>query len=175
MKLIKFTVALFLGLLLVALPFSQFQPSALDSLETIVVQQGGRKKPLDTVAKETVAKIHGSTTYKHDGVVENSMTTFMSLWLNNRNWNEESFVLFSYRPLKEKVGLDPDQKYFSFQTLMNNQSLGDVVRTAHRKDLEGEDLNRDEREAMTLEDRLSLMLGSVDDNTIAIVPHVSDV
>lgn len=175
MKLIKFTIALFLGLLLVAFPFSQFQPSALDSLETMVVQQGGRKKPLDTVAKETVAKIHGRTTYKHDDVVEDSMTTFMSLWLNNRNWNEEPFVLFSYRPLKEKVGLDPDQKYFSFQTLMNNQALGDVVRTAHRKDLEGEELNRDEREAMTLEDRLSLMLGSVDDNTIAIVPHASDV
>ncbi|MEO1683757.1 MAG: cytochrome C biogenesis protein, partial [Cyanobacteria bacterium J06631_12] len=143
------------------MPFSQFQPSSLNSIETLVVQQGGRKKPLDTVAKETVAKIHGQATYKHDGVVEDSMTTFMSLWLNNRNWNEEPFVLFSYRPLKEKVGLDPDQKYFTFQTLMTNQALGQVVRTAHQKELESVDLSRDEREALTLEDRLSLMLGSV--------------
>ncbi|MEL6262307.1 MAG: cytochrome c biogenesis protein CcsA [Cyanobacteria bacterium J06626_6] len=174
MKPLKFIIGLCLGLLLIAMPFSQFQPSSLNSIETLVVQQGGRKKPLDTVAKETVAKIHGQATYKHDGVVEDSMTTFMSLWLNNRNWNEEPFVLFSYRPLKEQVGLNPDQKYFTFQTLMTNKALGDVVRKAHQKELEEVDLSRDEREALTLEDRLSLMLGSVDDNTIAIVPHPTD-
>ncbi|MBE9059918.1 cytochrome c biogenesis protein CcsA [cf. Phormidesmis sp. LEGE 11477] len=175
MKLIKFAIGLTLGLLLIALPFSQFQPSPLNPLETIVVQQGGRKKPLDTVAQETVAKIHGATVYRHDGIVEDSMTAFMSLWLNNRDWNQAPFVLFSYRPLKEKVGLDPDQKYFSFQTLMTNQALGDVVREAHKKDLEGADLSRNEREAITIEDRLTLMLGSVDDNAIAIVPHPTDV
>ncbi|WP_228024513.1 cytochrome c biogenesis protein [cf. Phormidesmis sp. LEGE 11477] len=174
-KLIKFAIGLTLGLLLIALPFSQFQPSPLNPLETIVVQQGGRKKPLDTVAQETVAKIHGATVYRHDGIVEDSMTAFMSLWLNNRDWNQAPFVLFSYRPLKEKVGLDPDQKYFSFQTLMTNQALGDVVREAHKKDLEGADLSRNEREAITIEDRLTLMLGSVDDNAIAIVPHPTDV
>lgn len=174
MKLLKFAVGLCLGILLIALPFSQFQPSPLNTLETLVVQQDGRKKPLDTVAKETVAKIHGATTYRHEGVTEDSMETFLSLWLNNRNWNEEPFVLFSYRPLKEIVGLDPGQKYFSFQSLMTNQALGAVVREAHRKDLGEENLSRDEREAMALEDRLTLMLSSVDDNTVAIVPHPTD-
>ena len=55
MKVIKFAIGFCLALLLIALPLSQFQPSALSPLETMVVQQGGRKKPLDTVAKETVA------------------------------------------------------------------------------------------------------------------------
>jgi len=177
MKIIKFTIGLCLGLLLIALPLSQFQlsESALSPLETMVVQQGGRKKPLDTVAKETVAKIHGSSIYKHDGVKENATETFMSLWLNNRNWNEEPFVLFSYRPLKEKIGLNPDQKYFSFQALMANQALGDVVRSAHNKELAGDEPNRDEREAMALEDRLTLMLSMVNDDAIAIIPHPSDI
>ncbi|MEL6249315.1 MAG: cytochrome c biogenesis protein CcsA, partial [Cyanobacteria bacterium J06627_15] len=151
-----------------------FQSSNLDALETLVVQQGGRKKPLDTVAQETVAKIHGATTYQHDGVRESSMETFLSLWLNNRNWNEEPFVLVSYRPLKERVGLAVDQKYFSFQTLMRNGALGEVVRSAHEKQLNDEDLTRDEREALTLEDRLTLMLGMVSDDAIAIVPHPTD-
>ncbi|MEL6555589.1 MAG: cytochrome c biogenesis protein CcsA [Cyanobacteria bacterium J06621_11] len=174
MKLIKFTIGLCLGILLIALPFSQFQTSPLSPLETIVVQQDGRKKPLDTVAQETVAKIHGTTTYKHDDIKEDAMTTFMSLWLNNRNWNEEPFVLFSYRPLKEQVSLNPDQKYFSFQELMTNSTLGEVVRSAHKKELEESDLTRDEREALTIEGRLTLMLGSVNDNTVAIVPHSTD-
>lgn len=184
MKIIKFTIGLCLGFLLIALPFSQFQhgqlaqsgaDAGLTSLETMVVQQGGRKKPLDTVAKETVAKIHGSTTYKHDGIKESSMETFMSLWLNNRNWNEEPFVLFSYRPLKEAIGVDPDQKYFSFQELMTNKALGEVVRSAHAKELEEDEPSRDEREAIALEDRLTLMLSMVDDNAISIVPHPSDI
>ncbi len=175
MKLLKFVIGLCLGLLLIAMPISQFQPSTLDSLQTITVQQGGRKKPLDTVAQETVAKIYGATTYKHNGVEESAMETFMSLWLNNRNWNEEPFVLVSYRPLKELAGLDLEQKHFSFATLMRNQSLGEVVRAAHQKQIDEEDLTRDEREALTIEDRLQLMLSMVDDNAIAIVPHPTDI
>ncbi|MEL6139062.1 MAG: cytochrome c biogenesis protein CcsA [Cyanobacteria bacterium J06628_6] len=174
MKILKFAIGLCLGLVLIVMPLSQFQSSNLDALETLVVQQGGRKKPLDTVAQETVAKIHGATTYQHDGVRESSMETFLSLWLNNRNWNEEPFVLVSYRPLKERVGLAVDQKYFSFQTLMRNGALGEVVRSAHEKQLNDEDLTRDEREALTLEDRLTLMLGMVSDDAIAIVPHPTD-
>ncbi len=179
MKLFKFAIGLCLGLLLIALPVNQFQVSDTDALETLVVQQGGRKKPLDTVAQETVAKIHGKTTYQHEDangnrVTESAMETFLSLWLNNRNWNEEPFVLVSYRPLKERVGLPVDEKYFSFKTLMGNAELGSVVRSAHEKELKDEDLTRDEREALTIEDRLTLMLGSVNDDAIAIVPHPTD-
>lgn len=175
MKLLKFAIGLCLGILLIAMPISQFQPSALDSLETMTVQQGGRKKPLDTIAQETVAKIHGAASYKHDGIEESAMETFVSLWLNNRNWNQEPFVLVSYRPLKELAGLNVEQKHFSFETLMRNQPLGEVVRTAHRKEIDEEDLTRDEREALTVEDRLRLMLSMVDDNAIAIVPHPTDI
>ena len=175
MKFLKFAIGLCLGLLLIAMPVQQFQPSALSSLETMTVQQNGRKKPLDTVAQETVAKIYGSTTYRHDGVQESAMETFMSLWLNNRNWNEEPFVLVSYRPLKEIAGLDVEQKHFSFETLMRNQPLGEMVRSAHRKQIDEEDLTRDEREALTIEDRLQLMLGMVNDDAIAIVPHPTDI
>ena len=179
MKIINFAIGLCLGLLLITsawvLPNAQAKDVSLAPLQTMVVQQGGRKKPLDTVAQETVAKIHGSTSYKHDGLKENSMETFMSLWLNNRNWNEEPFVLFSYRPLKEAIGVNPDQKYFSFQSLMANKALGDVVRSAHNKELADEEVSRDEREAMALEDRLTLMLSMVNDDAIAIVPHPSDI
>lgn len=159
MKILKFAIGLCLGLLLIVLPLSQIQQATSSPLETMVVQQAGRKKPLNTVAQETVAKIHGATTYKHDGIEENAMETFLSLWLNNRNWNEEPFVLFSYRPLKESIGLDPDQKYFSFETLMRNPGLSEVVRAAHRQESAGEDVSRDGREAIAIEDRLTLNAG----------------
>ncbi|MEA5465966.1 cytochrome c biogenesis protein [Leptothoe sp. PORK10 BA2] len=175
MKLLKFAIGLCLGLLLIAIPISQFQPSTLDGLETMAVQQGGREKPLDTVAQETVAKIYGATIYRHDGVEASALEAFMSLWLNNRNWSEEPFVLVSSRPLKELAGLEVEEKHFALATLMKNQPLGEIVRSAHRKQADDEDLTRDEREALALEERLQLMLGMVDDDAIAIVPHPTDI
>ncbi|MEO1094148.1 MAG: cytochrome c biogenesis protein CcsA [Cyanobacteria bacterium J06638_28] len=172
---LKFCIGLFLGCLLLALPFSQFQPDSADSLRSLAVQLDGRKKPLDTVAKETVAKIHGATTYKQaDGAKEDYLSTYLAMWFNTRNWNEEPFVLVSYRPLKEASGLELERKHFTFQELMTNRDLSAIVRQAHQKELNEATLNRNEREALTIEDRLNLLYQSVGDNNLPIVPHPTD-
>lgn len=175
MKLITFFIGLLLGCLLLVFPISQFQPDGLDSLRSLAVQLDGRKKPLDTVAQETVAKIHGSTTYKPaDGTKEDALSTYLAMWFNTRNWNEEPFVLVSYRPLKEASGLDLERKHFTFQELMANRDLAAIVSQAHRKELNEETLSRNEREALTIEDRLNLLYQSVGDRSLPIVPHPDD-
>ncbi|MGB2926155.1 MAG: cytochrome c biogenesis protein CcsA, partial [Limnothrix sp.] len=175
-NLIKYFIGLCLGCLLLFLPISQFQPDGLESLRTLTVQLDGRKKPLDTVAKETIAKIHGSTTYQQtDGSDEDYLSTYLELWFNTRNWNEEPFVLVSYRPLKEIAELDLEQKHFSFQELMTNKKLAAVVDLAHEKQFNEQDLNRDEREALTIEERLNLLYTSVGDQSLPIVPHPTDI
>ncbi|MGF1459212.1 MAG: cytochrome c biogenesis protein [Leptolyngbyaceae cyanobacterium] len=175
MKLITFFIGLILGCLLLVLPVSQWQPDGLASLRSLAVQLDGRKKPLDTVAQETVAKINGSTTYKHtDGTRERALSTYLAMWFNTRNWNEEPFVLVNYRPLKEVAGLSLERKHFSFQELMANRELGTIVSSAHQKELNELDLSRNEREALTVEDRLNLLYQSVSDRGLPIVPHPSD-
>lgn len=174
--LIKFLIGLCLGCLLLVLPLSQFQADGLESLRTLAVQLDGRKKPLDTVAQETVAKIHGSTIYQQaNGVTEDALSTYLAMWFNTRNWNEEPFVLVSYRPLKEAADLELERKHFTFQELMTNAALGAIVRQAHQKELQDEDLSRNEREALTIEDRLNLLYQSVGDNSLPIVPHPEDI
>ncbi len=169
---IKFLIGLCLGCIIVLMPLSQFQPDSLESLQTLAVQLDGRKKPLDTVAKETIAKIHGSTRYQQaNGTTEDYLSTYLAMWFNTRNWNEEPFVLVSYRPLKEAVGLDLERKHFTFQELMTNGDLGAIVRQAHQKESTNEDLSRNQREVLTLEDRLNLLYQSVGDNSLPIVPH----
>ncbi|ASC71492.1 Cytochrome c biogenesis protein CcsA [Halomicronema hongdechloris C2206] len=174
-NLLKFCLGLCLGTLLCLVPLSQFQPDTLDSLRTLAVQLDGRKKPLDTVAKETVTQIHGSTTYQPlAGASEDYLSTYLTLWFNTRDWNQEPVVLVSYRPLKAAVGLDPARKHFSFQELMANQALATLVRQAHQADLKGDDLSRNQRQALTIEDRLNRLYGSVGGDTLPIVPHPSD-
>ncbi|MGK7877463.1 MAG: cytochrome c biogenesis protein [Xenococcaceae cyanobacterium] len=181
MKFLKFLIGLSLGILILVVPLNQFQTSSLEPLQTLAVQLDGRKKPLDTVARETVAQIHGSTRYRQVSQVEpgnegetlDYLQTYLSLWFNDRDWNQEPFILFSYRPLKEQVGLDPERKYFTFQELINS-SLGSIVMEARQKQADNLDLTRDEREALTIEDRLASMLDTVGNNSLPLVPHPTD-
>ncbi|MGF1520730.1 MAG: cytochrome c biogenesis protein [Leptolyngbyaceae cyanobacterium] len=176
LPILKFFIGFCLGCLLLLLPLSQFQPDSLESLRTLAVQLDGRKKPLDTVAQETVAKIHGSTTYQPaESVQEDALSTYLAMWFNTRNWNEEPFVLVSYRPLKEAAGLALERKHFTFQELMTNQALTRIVRQAHEKEFNGEDLSRNGREALTVEERLNLLYQSVGNNSLPVVPHPEDI
>ena len=175
MALIKFLTGLCLGLILLITPLSQFQPDNLDSLRTLAVQLDGRKKPLDTVAQETVTKIYGAATYTSaDGDTEDYFNTYLSLWFNTRNWNQEPVVLVSYRPLKQAVGLDLDRKRFTFQELMANGELGNIVQQAHKNQLNDIPLSRNQREALTIEDRLTLLFDAVGNTHLPIVPHPSE-
>ncbi|MEO0378406.1 MAG: cytochrome c biogenesis protein CcsA [Cyanobacteria bacterium P01_A01_bin.17] len=143
-------------------------------MSTLAVQLEGRKKPLDTVARETVAQIHGSPSYRTErGQRLNSQQTYLSLWWNDRNWNQEPFILLSYRPLKEKLGLNPDQKHFSFATLAQSD-LGNILQTAEQKQSQEKTLTRDEREALNLYDRIDLMMQTVGSQSLPLVPHPSD-
>ena len=176
MKLITFLIGLVLGGLLLIVPLNQSPSDGLESLRSLAVQLDGRKKPLDTVAQETVAKIHGSTTYRSaEGDRADALSTYLTMWFNTRDWNEESFVLVSYRPLKAAVGLDIDRKQFTFRELMHNSELGALVGQAHAKELNEVELSRNETEALTVESRLNLLYQAVGDNDLPIVPHPDDI
>jgi cytochrome c-type biogenesis protein CcsB len=170
----KVIAGLALGLLVCLVPLSQFQPSPLAPLETLAVQLDGRKKPLDTVAREVVAEIHGRTHYTAaNGDRLNALQTYLSLWFNDRDWNEEPLIRLTYRPLKAAAGLDVEQNNFTFRTLMESD-LGTVAQSAHQKQTAGLDLSRLETEALTVEDRLTLLLQTVANQTLPILPHPSD-
>ena len=174
-NLLKFFLGFSLAIALILLPFSQFQPSPLESLQTLAVQLDGRKKPLDTVALETVEQIHGARQYEtQTGEKLDYLTTYLSLWFNTIDWNQEPFVLLNYRPIKEQLGLNPEQKYFTFPTLMGSPELNTLVRQAHQKQIAEQDLTRDEREALTIEERLDLMYATVGTNYLPLLPHPDD-
>mgnify|MGYP000341588397 CR=1 FL=1 len=174
MNQLKFLWGLCLACVLIVTPWSQWQPPQQSSVHTLAVQLEGRKKPLDTVARETVATIHGAARYQLDnGQVLDAQQTYWSLWLNSRDWNDQPFILVNYRPLKAQLGLPLEQKHFSFSTLINSD-LGEVIERAQTKQRQDQVLTRDEREALILEDRLTLMLTTVGRQSLPIVPHPSD-
>ncbi len=173
--LFKFLMGLVLGLALLIAPLVQVQSDGVESLRTLAVQMDGRKKPLDTVAKETVAQIHGSDHYRAvDGSEMDYWATYLSLWQNTRNWNEEPFVLVNYRPLKEAAVLDMDRKTFTFQELMTNPNLTAIVQQAHVLEEREAHLSRIQREALIVEDRLQTLFAQVGDRALRLIPHPTD-
>ncbi|MEC4802731.1 MAG: cytochrome c biogenesis protein CcsA [Jaaginema sp. PMC 1079.18] len=175
MKLLKFFLGLCLGIALLIVPLNQFHSNPLDSVQTLAVQLDGRKKPLYAVANETVTQIHGRSTYTpQSGEKLDTLHTYLSLWFNDRDWNAEPFILFNYRPLKTAIGLDPERKYFTFAELMRSD-LGAKVQQARQKQIADLDLTRDDQEALTIEDRLALMLQTVGDNNLPLIPHPNEI
>lgn len=175
MNQLKFLWGLCLACALMVTPLSQWQPTAQSAVDTFAVQLDGRKKPLDTVARETVTTLHGSGRYQlTSGDVLDAPQTYWSLWLNSRDWNDEPFILVNYRPLKTQLGLPLEQKHFSFTTLVNSD-LGLILQNAHTKQLQEQSLTRNEQEALTLEDRLNLMVDTVSNPTLPLVPHPRDI
>lgn len=175
MKIINFIIGLVLGILILIIPLQQFQSSPLEPLQNLAVQLDGRKKPLDTVARETVVQIHGKTQYiAANGEKLDYFDTYLSLWFNNRDWNQEDFILFSYRPLKEQLELNPDRKYFSFSEIIQSD-LGSIIMTAREKQADDIDLSRDEKEALIIEDRLALTVAMVGDTQLPLMPHPTDI
>ncbi|MFP5272774.1 cytochrome c biogenesis protein [Coleofasciculus sp.] len=174
MKLLKFFVGFCLGIALLIVPLNQFHSNPLNSVQTLAVQLDGRKKPLYAVAKETVTQIHGRSTYTpQSGQKLDTLNTYLSLWFNDRDWNAEPFILVNYRPLKTDIGLDPERKYFTFAELIRS-GLGAKVQQARQKQIADLDLTRDDQEALTIEDRLALMLQTVGNNNLPLIPHPND-
>ena len=175
MKIWQFILGLILSVLIIIIPLSQWHSSPLESLQNLAVQLDGRKKPLDTVARETVAKIHGSENYTTlTGEKLDYLSVYLSLWFNDRDWNQEPFILFSYRPLKEKLGLEEERKYFSFAEIIKSP-LNNLLLSVREKEAGKLDLNRDEKEALNLETRLALMIDTVGNNDLPIVPHPNEI
>ncbi|WP_017327719.1 cytochrome c biogenesis protein [Synechococcus sp. PCC 7336] len=175
MKILKFCFGLLLASLFIFLPTSTWQPAPTDGLQTLAVQLDGRKKPLDTVAREAITQMHGSVNYQPvNGEKLDYLSTYLSIWWNDRDWNREPFILVDYRPLKEAVGLDGERKYFSFQELMQSE-LPQAFGQAQQKQAADRDLSRGDREALTVADRMSLMLDTVANrNAVPLVPHPTD-
>ncbi|MCW8131003.1 MAG: cytochrome c biogenesis protein CcsA [Planctomycetota bacterium] len=155
----------------------------------LAVQQGGRKKPLHTLAAESVEQITGrpfflATPYWKDKAHEQTvqaLDVYLSIWLHTRDWSNEPVVLVAHGLLRRELGLPDDVKRFSFRTLADEKNSeaagklkallasGKAKRDAKRPD----DMTDLEKEAEIVHERLWLLGEILSDSTINCVPHPS--
>jgi cytochrome c-type biogenesis protein CcsB len=137
----------------------------------LAIQDGGRRKPVDTFAKETLIRITGRSTYTDKtGRTWRPNDFVLSALIEAHDWKNEPMVLISSGQLIEQLGLDKTQRRFSFAQLTGSaelQRLGTEAQGLKRAD---KPLTRVQQEALTVSDRLALLSHVMDGSALLIIP-----
>ncbi len=144
------------------------------TLKYLAVQKDGRKKPLDTVALETVQKMTGRRSFVDpaSGRKMEAMDVLLSMWLQARDWGNTPVILVNYKPLKDQLGLPAEQKYFTYSQLTNQQFQTIIGHIADKeRGQQKPQLTHDEREAQSVHERMATLAEADGLDSLAVVPH----
>jgi cytochrome c-type biogenesis protein CcsB len=137
----------------------------------LAVQDGGRRKPVDTFARETLIRITGRSTYTDKTGRKWQPNDFvLSAQLETHDWKNEPMVLVSFGKLKEQLGLDKSQRRFSFAQLAGSPELNRLANEAQAFKRAEKPLDRVQQEALSVSDRLALLGNAMTGNALLIVP-----
>ena len=138
---------------------------------TLAIQDGGRRKPVDTFARESLIRITGRSSYTDKNRRNWQPNDFvLSALLETHDWREEPMILISLGKLKERLGLPLTQRRFTFAQLSSLAGLNTLVTEAHALRAAEKSLDRIQNEAMAVGERLALLAHLMDGSAFLIVP-----
>lgn len=126
LSLIPLLVALLsLNLTPLATALAQVSPK---SLESLVIQEGGRKKPYLVFTEETLRSLSGKTALNMDGQKQDAMTVITGFWMSpDDSWKAKQLILVSNLPLRKHLSLEPARKLYSWNELTSNDALAKEI------------------------------------------------
>jgi cytochrome c-type biogenesis protein CcsB len=139
------------------------------------IQDGGRRKPVDTFARETLLRISGAASYTGtDGHVWSAPDFLLSVLFDTHDWRKEPLVLIPYHPLADKLGLDAQRKRFSLEELAGAATLPALIQQGQELSRQEKEVPRELKEAESLATRMEAFGHLMDNSAFAIVPPAPD-
>ncbi|MCC6137322.1 MAG: cytochrome c biogenesis protein CcsA [Bdellovibrionaceae bacterium] len=156
-------------------------PAFADSdfeFETLPIQNGGRLKPYDTFARETMMLLHGSSKFKKEGEESQedknqsrkASHVVATMLLAPEMWETIPFIRVDHLGLKEAMNLPADQKYFKPADLVRNPRLSVLVGDLTAKRQGKEKLNPFDQAAQRLESQL-IIFHEIQNGGLRIAPN----
>lgn len=143
-------------------------------LEGLIIQQGGRKKPLLTFARESLLTLAGRSKFEiSEGVKVSPMPFIVSIWLSGRDWSGQPLIRVDHPDLKRTLGLEVSEGRFSFRDIVgspNFQSLYEEVE-AVRAGEGAEAFSELQRNFDSVAQRLMHFRALQNGAAFAVVPH----
>lgn len=139
-------------------------------LGPIAIQNGGREKPFDTFARESLQLLSGKRDFQNKSAVE----VVMTMLLIPQHWNETPFIQITRSDVKEAVQLDTKRSLFSPDELMKKTDrLTLIFQAVHEKRKAEEKLNPYDQAVQTLENQLFLYKSIITGSVLKLVPPAS--
>ena len=144
----------------------------LMGLDSIPIQEGGRKKPFLVFADEALLSLSGKSRYVKDGVKVSSTATVASLWLTPVGWEDQPLILIGNKKFKDQLGFDSAKKLFSYREMAGNEKLRAALEevSAIRSKNPKATLDVLQREASTVGMRLAVFEGLVGGRSVTLLP-----
>jgi cytochrome c-type biogenesis protein CcsB len=137
----------------------------------LAIQDGGRRKPVDTFAKETLIRVTGRSAYTDQAGRKWQPDDFvLSALLETHDWKNEPMVLISSGQLIEQLGLDKTQRRFSFAQLTGSAELQRIANEAGALKRAERPLDHVQQEALSVSDRLTLLARLMNGSALLIIP-----
>jgi cytochrome c-type biogenesis protein CcsB len=137
----------------------------------LAIQDNGRRKPIDTFARETLIRVTGRSSYTDKAGRNWTPNDFvLSALLETHDWKNEPMVLVSFGKLKEQLGLVRTERRFTFAQLTELPELNRLAGEAHALRKAEKPLDRLQQEVMSVSERLTLFTHVMDGSALLIVP-----
>lgn len=138
-----------------------------EPLQYLVIQEGGRIKPIGTYFMESVLMVTGKTRFQRQDA-----TSLCLDWIGDpRSFEQKRFVLISQESLKKIIQADLKRKYFSPLELAQNEEFQKFLKEVDARQKDKKKLNKTEQEALRLYGRLDRFYGIAQGTALKIVPY----
>ncbi len=166
---LKNLAALGLALLLClpALAQGEVDLTAEQILSSMPVQSGGRMKPLDTLARESVRLVTGRAQFNG----QHPVVTVLEWWAHPEEARQRPVIELRDLELIEKFGLDAEQRWYSFNELYENEKLAEAREEIHQHLKRDEELHDDEQLIQDLLVKMNVFFRFSDGTLFSAVPH----
>ena len=112
----------------------------------LAIQAGGRLKPFDSFARETLTQLTSQPKWEREDPVE----TLLNLLSDPSAWQEVPILSVPFVPLREALGLDAKTTHVSYQGLVSTRKLMRMLPAIVQKQQQDEKLTMLENETMDL-------------------------
>ena len=140
---------------------------AVESLRGLPVQSGGRLKPLDTLARESVRLVTGKASFQgRDPVV-----TLLSWWADPDLTRTVQCVEFRDLEVKRALGLEVDRRWFTLVELQSNKVLIEKRELIHQRLRNDEELRGSDVKIQELLSKIQTLAAVADGSVLRGVPN----
>lgn len=121
-------------------------------LKVLPIQQGGRVKPFDTFARESLRSLHGKETLQKEAAVK----IMMSFFLTPKLWLDVKFIKMESKALREVLGLEEKRLLYSFREIFGQKKTRLLLTELQKERKKGAKLSPFYKDVQELENKILL-------------------